>query len=106
MNFLDLVYAEYALRRERVLRDRQDPLYFSELELLHRYRLPRAPLLELIDLLRPQLQHPTQRKRAIPVELQVCLALRFYATGSFLRVLDDTFGCCIATASRAVADVS
>ncbi|CAC5425291.1 HARBI1 [Mytilus coruscus] len=43
---------------------------------------------------------------ALTVEQQVCIALRFYASGSFLQVIGDTMGYDKATVSRAVNDVT
>jgi hypothetical protein len=105
MNFLNILFANHVLRVERRFRDRLDPLDLSDQEVLERYRLPRQPLLELIEMLRPGLQRPTRRNNSISVELQVCLTLRFLATGSFMRVVGDVFGCSNITSSAAVTQV-
>ncbi|XP_055954721.1 uncharacterized protein LOC130010748, partial [Patella vulgata] len=38
------------------------------------------------DIIQDQLQHPTKRSKAMPVMLQVVIALRFYASGSYQSV--------------------
>ncbi len=79
------------LRRERVFRDRENPLeYYRDDELRARYRFRRETIVELINLLDDDLTHPTDRNKALPPLLQLCVALRFYACGSFLVVVSDT----------------
>ena len=48
----------------------------------------------------------TQRNRAISTEEQLVIALRFFASGSFLQVIGDTHGYDKATVSRIVRRVS
>ena len=59
-----------------------------------------------LNLIEPQLCRPTLRSRAIPVDIQIKLALRYLASGSPMRVTDDTMGYHISNVSRAVRDVS
>ena len=50
---------------------------------------------------------PTLGSHAIPVDIQLKLALRYYlAPGSPMRVIGDTMGYHISSVSRAVRDVS
>lgn len=71
--FFLLFENDRALRRERVFRDRIDPLdKFTDL-LIARYRFPRRRVLELTDLIRNAVQHPTSRSCAIPAHTQVSL---------------------------------
>ncbi|XP_071152204.1 putative nuclease HARBI1 [Mytilus edulis] len=53
-----------------------------------------------------KLRRSTAKETALTVEQQVCIALRFYASGSFLQVIGDTMGYDKATVSRAVNDVT
>ena len=65
--FIILFENERALRRERVFRDREHPLdKFSDTELISRYRFPRHTIIELTDLIKDRVQHPTARSHAIP----------------------------------------
>ena len=54
------------LRRERIFRDRNNPLeIFDDHELIQRYRMPRTVILDLIELLNDEIAHPTKRSKAI-----------------------------------------
>ncbi|CAC5404787.1 HARBI1 [Mytilus coruscus] len=53
-----------------------------------------------------RLSRPTNKATALTVEQQVCIALRFYASGSFLQVIGDTLGYDKGTVSRVVSDVT
>lgn len=70
--FLLLFENERALRRERVFRDRGNPIdNFTDIELIARYRFPSRTILSLTDLVRDRVQHPTSRSHAIPALVQV-----------------------------------
>ena len=61
-----------ALRRERVFRDRKNPLdEFDDVQMFKKYRFTRFGCMHIIDLLEAGLQHPTRRNRALPASLQV-----------------------------------
>ena len=97
-----------ARRRERIFRDRTNPLdLWTDEEMHAKYRFSRLSCLQIIDLLHDQLQHPTRRNHAIPPSLQVFIALRFFGHGS---VLDDSgvepHGVSIASACRVVSRVT
>ena len=55
-------------------------------------RFPRAAVNELIELMRDDLQHPTARSHAVPVDTQVLAALQFYGSGSFQWVVGRSCG--------------
>ena len=68
-----------ALRRERLFRDRSNPLEnFSDQELISRYRFPRHKLLEIINICKDELTRTTHRNHALPVHTQVLCALRYF----------------------------
>lgn len=46
--------------------------------------------LELVDMVRDEVEHATQRNMAVPCLLQVLCALQFYATGTFQQTVGDT----------------
>ena len=92
-----------ALRRERVFRDRQNPLEQPADFLIKKYRLPRHEILRLSNELRGDLERETRRNNAVPVELQVCAALRFLASGSFQNVLGDTLSSSQSTLARTIS---
>ena len=60
----------------------------------------------ITNLIEPQLCRPTLRSHAIPVDIQVKLALGYLASGSLMRVIGDTIGYHISSVSRVVRDVS
>ncbi len=70
------VVADLALQRQRVVRDRQNPLDFmQDDELRQKYRFPRHGILHLCNLLQ-ELQRPTRRSVSLSVSLQILMALR------------------------------
>lgn len=95
-----------ALRRERVFRDRIDPFDFSDEHLLRYYRFPRRDLLVWCDKLEPHIGPKTRRSHAVPTYLQVLLAFRFYASGSFQSVIADTIGLNQGSVSRVINRVT
>ncbi|XP_067093073.1 LOW QUALITY PROTEIN: putative nuclease HARBI1 [Osmerus mordax] len=78
-----------AFRRERVFRDRSDPLAFSDEYLHERYRFSGDGIRYLCRLLGPKIQHRTGRSHALTIPQMVCVALRFFASGMFLYAVGD-----------------
>lgn len=96
-----------ALRRNRVFRDRTNPLdVFNDNQFLRKFRFPRAFIYQLTGELEDNIKHPAARKGSLPPVLQVCLALRFYATGATQGVIGDLFGVDQSTASRTITRVT
>ncbi|KAM4531402.1 putative nuclease HARBI1 [Odontesthes bonariensis] len=91
----------------RVYAERAKPLkqYTSE-ELYARFRFGRDDIKYIADLVRPTLQHKTQRSHALSVEEQCLIALRFYACGTFYQVIGDNMGVDKSTVSNVVKVVS
>ncbi|KAJ8302564.1 hypothetical protein KUTeg_018960 [Tegillarca granosa] len=88
VHWFDELQYRRALRRERVFRDRTNLLdIYDDVELYYRFCLPRNRLINLINELGGELEHVTRRRRAIPVELQVIVALRFLSSGSFQNLV-------------------
>ncbi|XP_065941636.1 putative nuclease HARBI1 [Magallana gigas] len=76
------------LHRERIFRDIDNPLdYLDDTDIICKYRLPRHNIIDLCGRFNRDLRRPTLRSRPLPVSLQVMVALRFYATGSFQAIL-------------------
>ena len=65
------------LRRERVFRDRLDPLSVSDEHLLRYYRFPRRDIIWLCQELQQDIGRVTRRTHAVPTPTSVLLALRF-----------------------------
>ena len=75
---------------DRVMRDRSNPLDFMrDDELIARYRLDRPAILDLCHDFNRYLERSTRRSQSLPVSLQILIALRYYATGTFLSMVGD-----------------
>lgn len=75
-------------------------------ELIDRYRLPRHDIIQLETELQDELKPQTRRNFSMSSMQQLLLALRYYATGSFQRIVGDTVQCDQSTCSRAINRVS
>ena len=85
------------------MRDRLNPLdCMQDDELIKKYRLNRNGIFELCQIVHYDLSHPTHRHNSLPTSLQLCIALRYYTSGSFLSVLADSHGVGIMTVSRCI----
>ncbi|CAG2192421.1 HARBI1 [Mytilus edulis] len=94
-------------RKDRVFRGTISHLTnLNDDELRRRYRFGKDSIAYLCNLLQDRLRRPTNKATALTVEQQVCIALRFYASGSFLQVIGDTLGYDKGTVSRVVSDVT
>ncbi|XP_031558424.1 putative nuclease HARBI1, partial [Actinia tenebrosa] len=79
---------------------------FTDRELRMRYRFGRQSIIFITNLIYDDLKRKTKRNHALcPID-QVLIALRFYASGSFLQVIGDTVGVDKATVSRVVFSVT
>ena len=109
-NILLATLAGESMKRQRVFRDRMNPLeglnHLNDTALFRRYRLPRHCLLDLIRQMEPHLERTTQRSHALPVSIQVMWALRFYAGGCFQKDSGDIHCISQASASRCIDAVS
>ena len=75
-------------------------------ELRSSYRFGQESIKFLVEILKDDLQRQTRRNHALSPTLQVLVALRFFASGSFLQIIGDTVGLPKSTVSRIVTDVS
>ncbi len=93
--------------RQRVYVERTKPLeQYTTDELYVRFRFGKADIEYLVNLLRPKLQHITQRSHGLSVEDQILIALRFYACGTFDQVVGDYMGVVKSAVCDVVRDVS
>ena len=94
-------------RKDRVFRGTISHLTnLNDDELRRRYRFGKDSIAYLCNLLQDRLRRTTNKATALTVEQQVCIALRYYASGSFLQVIGDTLGYDKGTVSRVVNDVT
>lgn len=93
-------------RRDRIFRDRDNPLdYETEEAIVGKYRLPRHIIIQLCQQFEYELKRPTLRSCALPVSLQIMVALRFFATGSFQDVVGDIHNISRQSVSYVLGDV-
>ena len=93
-------------RRDRVYRDHIYPLqHYDDVELYQRFRF-RRHINRIVDFLREDLQFAYNRKGSLTPEMQVLVALRFYASGSFQNLVGDTVSVHKSTVSRTMHRVS
>lgn len=101
------LYNERALRRERVVRDRTNPLdMYNDEELFQRFRFSRVEIFSLVDELSDDLRFQADRNAALTPTLQLLIALRFYANGAFQNTVGDMIGVHKSTARRVIRRVS
>ncbi|GFN77422.1 low quality protein: putative nuclease harbi1 [Plakobranchus ocellatus] len=90
------------LRRPKIYRDRTNPLdTFDDIELHDKLRFRRQDILELTDLLTNDLELDN-RGGAVPPVLQVCVTLRYFATGTFQNAIGEMIGISQPTVSLIV----
>lgn len=96
-----------ALRRERIFRDRNNPLDFlSDEELFRNYRFSRRGILHLVDLFGAPLRRRSRRNHALHPVQQLLIALRFYGTGTAHHVFAELFGVEKSTVSVVITTVT
>ena len=95
------------IRRNRIFRDRLNPLdAYNDAEIIERYRLSRELIIELYDTIGPNIEPVTQRSHSVPGMIQLFCCLRYYACGSFQRVIGDGLGLERSTVSRIISRVT
>ena len=104
------VYATWARRRERVFGDRTHPLEEYNDDLVDKkFRFHRQFISELAEEVSQDIQFSLPRKGSLTLVLQMCLALRFYAAGSFhwfQSVVGELIGVDQSTACRTITTVT
>ena len=102
---------EYSNRRNirqiRRLRDRFNPLeeYDGE-DFRLRFRFRKESVIDLVKSMEIDLLHQTRKGYLLSPMQQVLIALRFYATGSFEKVIGDLFGVSVFAACTVIHKVS
>ncbi|XP_069105076.1 putative nuclease HARBI1 [Argopecten irradians] len=92
---------------KRLFRDKKNPLdYLNDAAVISDYRLDRQSIYAVCDSIKENLERQTKRSMALPVSLQVMIALRFYASGSYMSVIAEAHGVSKMAVSRAVKIVT
>ena len=88
-----VIHARRALNRERIFKDRLNPLeMLDEHEILIKYLFPSWAIRQIRDLLAADIAHNSGRPGAVPPIIQACLTLRYLASGSFQDSVGEHFG--------------
>ena len=95
------------VRQIRHLRDRLNSLEeYDDEDFRLRFRLTKDSVSDLVKILDKDLQHQTRRGLPLTPMQQVLIALEFYATGTFQRVIGDLFGVSVFAACTVIHKVS
>ncbi|KAK5639585.1 hypothetical protein RI129_012077 [Pyrocoelia pectoralis] len=92
----------------QVLRDNGNPLeVYTNNELYQRYRFCRETIqTTLLPMVYPLYNRESNRGLPIPPIIKLCMALRFYATGSYQRTVGDLMAISQSSACRIINEVS
>ena len=81
------------LPRTRLFCERQNPLeLFDDQEFYTKFRFTREGIFQLFEELNESLQHSGDNGGSLCVSMKVCLALRFFATGTFQDAVGELIG--------------
>ena len=100
-----LLRRELNIRRERILRPRLDVFSFPDNCLFERYRFSSQSIRYVHNLIRPHITNVTHRGHTLTSKQILCVALSFFANGSFLYNIGDAEHISKATVCRAVRKV-
>ena len=96
-----------SLRRQRIFRDRLNPLdAYSDVEFIARYRIRREIFLELHHKIETFMSRSTSRYHSLSVTTQFAVTLQFPATGSFQTVVASAHGISQPSVSNCVKGVT
>ncbi|KAK3886538.1 hypothetical protein Pcinc_009319 [Petrolisthes cinctipes] len=92
-------------RRPRRFRERKDVLHdLDDGELIKRYRLDRAGIIFVTDLVRGPLTNPTGRNQVLTPEMKIIVLLRYLATGKMQLCSMDDLGPSQQTVSQVITE--
>ena len=97
-----VIAAFHRIRKEKEFRVHPFHQTLTDEELRARYRFGRAGIDFLCQLLGDGIRRATARNCSLSVEEQICITLRYLASGAFMQVVGDTFGRDKATVCRVV----
>ena len=91
--FLLEVHSSQSLARQRIFRDRLNPLdAYNDTEFIARYRLTKYIFVQLEEKIKTFSHRSTIRSHPIAASTQLAVALQFFATGSFQTVMASSHG--------------
>lgn len=103
---MNILFVQNQLRRQRIFRDRYNPLDFMREDLfIARYRFTKHTFIELCDLVH-NVERVTNRNYALPVSLQLAVALRFYSQGGYISQSADIHHISKPAAAKVLDDIT
>lgn len=103
---LELIAAAIVRRAPRIFRIRNCPYeVFSDIQFKKRFRLSKASVQNLVEIIGPRIEHPTRRNHAISALNQIIITLRFLCTGAFQIFIGDNMRVDKSTVCRIVKRV-
>ena len=91
------------INRERRIQDKINPLEkFNDVEVKSLLRFEKHNVLRLCKELNEALSNETKKGAALPTVFQVCLALNYFATGTYQNQVAKFIGVNQSTASRTI----
>ncbi|CAL8103598.1 unnamed protein product [Orchesella dallaii] len=89
------------------LRDRSNPMMvLDEIEFQRRFHASKETVVFVYGLIKNDVEKPFKRGAQIPPMIQLLVALRYYATGSFQIVVGDLYGVHQSSVSRILKRIS
>ena len=79
--------------------------FYDDDEFVQRFRLSKRTVAYVVTLIEDQIRSDSDRNAAVSPTLQVLLALRYLATGTFHRVMADLVGVERTTAGKKIRNV-
>ena len=102
----DAHYAVTSLRRQRIFRDRYNPIdWIDDENLIEHYRFDRQSIFEITENLN-HLIDSSHRQHSIPSLLKVMLTVKYYANGIPTRLLTEHFGLSKSTMASVIKTMS
>ena len=106
VNYIDLMHV--AQPERRIFRDRYNPMeIYGDDEFRRRFRFRKETVRDFImPKIISDLANPTLRNHSLTPIQRLCVALRFYASGSYQTVVGDSLGLHNSTVLKAIRRVS
>ena len=93
-------------RRPYTVRQRQEKMeFYDDEEFFQRFRLSKRTVAHVVTLIEDQIRPDSDQNAAISPTLQVLMALRYLATGTFHRVMGDLVGVERTTSGKKIRNV-
>lgn len=94
-------------RRPRIFRERENLFEkYDDVDFRDRFRLSKPSVMHLLEIIGRDIERRTNRTHAVPALLQLLVTLRFYATGTFQKVLGDCANLSQPTVCRIIPHVT